>query len=52
MCPACMATVALWVGSAVSTGGLTALIVKIRGSRKSESEQVLKNSMQRGNANG
>jgi hypothetical protein len=29
MCPACMASAALMVGSVLSTGGLTALIVKI-----------------------
>jgi hypothetical protein len=47
-----MATVAMLVGSVVSTGGLTALVVKIRGSKKSESEQVLENSMERRNENG
>ncbi len=29
MCPACMGSAALMVGSLVSTGGLTGLIVKI-----------------------
>jgi uncharacterized protein YfcZ (UPF0381/DUF406 family) len=44
MCPACMATVAMMVGSVVSTGGLTALVVKVFHS-KNESEQVLKRSI-------
>jgi hypothetical protein len=26
MCPACIATLAIWVGSAVSSGGVTALL--------------------------
>ena len=42
MCPACLASAALMVGSVVSTGGLTALLVKIFHSQKSESGQVLK----------
>jgi uncharacterized protein YfcZ (UPF0381/DUF406 family) len=39
-----MATVAMMVGSVVSTGGLTALVVKVFHS-KNESEQVLKRSI-------
>jgi hypothetical protein len=35
MCPACMASAALLVGSVLSTGGLTALAVKIARSKKS-----------------
>jgi len=31
MCPACLASAGLIVGSVISTGGLAALIVKIRG---------------------
>jgi hypothetical protein len=34
MCPACLASAALMVGSVVSTGGLTALAVKIFRSKK------------------
>jgi hypothetical protein len=30
MCPACLASAGLIVGSVISTGGLTALIVKMR----------------------
>ena len=35
MCPACLASAALMVGSVISTGGLTALVVKIFRSKKS-----------------
>ena len=35
MCPACIASAALMVGSVISTGGLTALVVKILRSKKS-----------------
>lgn len=38
MCPACVASAAVVVGSAVSTGGVTALIVKVL--RKKKGEQV------------
>jgi len=31
MCPACLASAGLIVGSVISTGGLATLIVKIRG---------------------
>jgi len=34
MCPACMGSAALMVGTLVSTGGLTGLIVKIFYSKK------------------
>ena len=34
MCPACMASAAVMAGSAISTGGLTALGVKIFRSKK------------------
>jgi hypothetical protein len=30
MCPACMASVALLIGGVMSTGGLTALALKVR----------------------
>ena len=36
MCPACIASAGMVVGSAVSTGGLTALVVKILRKKKSE----------------
>jgi hypothetical protein len=35
MCPACIASTAMMVGSVFSVGGLTALIVKIFRSKKS-----------------
>ena len=34
MCPACMGSAALMVGTVVSTGGLTGLIVKVFHSKK------------------
>jgi hypothetical protein len=48
MCPFCWTTVGLVVAGAVSTGGLTALAVKV--SRKSWTE-VLPNSEERKNQN-
>jgi hypothetical protein len=36
MCPACVASAAMVVGSAVSTGGLTALVVKVLRKKKGE----------------
>ena len=36
MCPACMATAGLVAGSVVSTGGVTALIVKVLRTKKNE----------------
>ena len=36
MCPACIAGAGLVVGSAISTGGLTALIVKVLRKKKGE----------------
>ena len=36
MCPTCLASATVVLGSAVSTGGLTALIVKVLGQKKGE----------------
>jgi len=36
MCPACIASAGVVVGSAVSTGGLTALVVKVLRKKKGE----------------
>ncbi len=36
MCPACVASAGVVLGSAVSTGGLTALVVKLFRKKKSE----------------
>ena len=33
MCPACMASAALMIGSVISTGGLTALVLKKFGAK-------------------
>ena len=38
MCPVCMASAGLVVGSAVSTGGLTALVVKVLRKKKVEKD--------------
>jgi hypothetical protein len=35
MCPACIASAGVVVGSAVSTGGLTALVMKVLRKKKS-----------------
>ena len=34
MCPACVASAGVVVGSVVSTGGVTALVMRILGKRK------------------
>jgi hypothetical protein len=36
MCPACIASAGVVVGSVFSTGGVTALVVKILGKKKGE----------------
>jgi hypothetical protein len=36
MCPACIASAGMVVGSAVSTGGFTALVVKVFRKKKGE----------------
>jgi hypothetical protein len=36
MCPACIATAGMVVGSVVSTGGVTALVMKVLRKKKSE----------------
>ena len=40
MCPACVASAGVVVGSVVSTGGLTALVVKILRKKKSEKSDL------------
>ena len=40
MCPFCLASAALMAGSVVSTGGLTALLVKILGKKQAPEEFV------------
>jgi len=40
MCPACIASAGLLVGSAVSTGGLTALVVKVLRKKKGEKNDL------------
>ena len=42
MCPACMASTALMIGSVVSAGGLTALVVRIFRSKKNAKASGLK----------
>lgn len=39
MCPACIASATAVVGSAVSGGGLTALVVKVLRKKKSEKNE-------------
>ena len=45
MCPFCLATMGLVVAGAVSTGGLTALAVKVS-RKKNEATEVVPNSNQ------
>lgn len=42
MCPACAATAAMVLGSVVSTGGLTALVVKVLRKKKGEQSDSVK----------
>ena len=49
MCPFCWTTIGLVVAGTVSTGGLTALAVKV--SRMSRTGEVLPNSEERKNQN-
>ena len=42
MCPFCLATVGLVVAGAVSTGGLTALAIKVS-RKKNQAEEILVN---------
>lgn len=50
MCPFCLSTIGLFVASAVSTGGLTALAVRV--SRKKENvEGITPESSERSNQN-
>ena len=43
MCPACAATVALLIGSAISTGGVTAFVAKKFGAKKFGAEKFAAN---------
>jgi hypothetical protein len=49
MCPFCFATIGVVVATAVSTGGLAALAVKV--SRKNRTGEVLPNLEERKNQN-
>ena len=49
MCPFCFATIGVVVATAVSTGGLAALVVKV--SRKNRTGEVLPNLEERKNQN-
>ena len=42
MCPVCIASAGLIAGSVVSTGGLTALVVKVLSKKKSEKDSKTK----------
>jgi hypothetical protein len=46
MCPFCITTVGLIVASAVSTGGLATLALKVAG-KKSDSTEIIPNSTER-----
>ena len=50
MCPFCLSTIGLVVAGAVSTGGLTALAVKLSRKEKNRSESIL-NSRERSSSN-
>ena len=52
MCPACLASAALVAGSALSTGGIAALAVKIVGSKRTEKTDRTKNITERRNDDG
>lgn len=44
MCPACMVSAALTAGGVITTGGLTALVGKIRHTKKSAKKNGLDNT--------
>ena len=48
MCPFCLSTIGLAVAGAVSTGGLTALVVKLSRKEKNRIESTLKSSERSG----
>ncbi len=50
MCPFCLSTIGLVVAGAVSTGGLTALAVKLSRKEKNGNESIL-NSGERSSSN-
>jgi hypothetical protein len=50
MCPFCLSTIGLAVAGAVSTGGLTALAVKLSSKKNSGNENIL-NSKERSGSN-
>jgi hypothetical protein len=50
MCPFCLSTIGLVVAGAVSTGGLTALAVKVSRKEKNGNESTL-NSSERSSSN-
>jgi hypothetical protein len=53
MCPACMASAALMVGSVMSTGGVAALALKlVRGKKKGEPKDNSTNITDRRNDDG
>ena len=52
MCPACMASAALMAGSAMSTGGIAALAVRIVRGKKSGEESNSNNTTKRSNDDG
>jgi hypothetical protein len=51
MCPFCLSTMGLVVASTVSTGGLTALAVKLSGKKNSAKEIPNPDSIERSNQN-
>jgi hypothetical protein len=48
MCPACIASAGVVVGSAVSTGGLTALVMKVLRKKKSGKSESQNQEKERG----
>jgi len=51
MCPFCLSTIGLVVASTVSTGGLTALAVKLSRKKSNAKEIPNPNSIERSNRN-
>jgi hypothetical protein len=52
MCPFCFSTIGLVVAGAVSTGGLTALAVKLSSKKNSGNESILKSKERSGSNDG
>jgi len=52
MCPACLASAAVMTGGVVSMGGITTLVVKLLGSKRSNGGDASNSAIERGKDDG